>query len=172
MRKLRLDTSFQLDIICYNWTHFVATEHTLLQWTSNPSSRRLQQRAQIRRSGGWFKVSKVSILAHLVQILHAHAHTREAPYKFNLEQRLNDAVTSTASGEHRTFYFHLSTRSLAKRMACTHRILIKAHIRQALCSLRGSHRHHSHDNVDVAYEFWYCDDSNETLVVFVKLLQF
>ena len=25
--------------------------------------------------------------------LHAHAHTRKAPHKFNLEQRLNDSVT-------------------------------------------------------------------------------
>ena len=31
------------------------------------------------------------ILARLV--LHAHTHTRKAPHKFNLEQRLNDSVT-------------------------------------------------------------------------------
>ena len=36
-----------------------------------------------------------------------HTHTRKDPHKLNLEQRLNDSVTSTASGEHRTFYAHI-----------------------------------------------------------------
>ena len=47
------------------------------------------------------------ILARLVQVLHAHTYTRKALHKFNLEQHLNDSATSTASGEHRTFYAHI-----------------------------------------------------------------
>ena len=60
-------------------------------------------------------------LAHLVKVLHAYTHTRKAPHKFDLEQRLNNSATSTASGEHRTFIltFHLSTRSLSERMVPT-----------------------------------------------------
>ena len=76
----------------------------------NPSSRRLQQRAQIqrwRRSGGWLKVR---ILACLVQFHRAYTHTRKGTRMFNLEQRLNDSATSTASpGEHHTFYAHIAT---------------------------------------------------------------
>ena len=50
------------------------------------------------------------ILVRLVQVLHAHTYTRKAPHKYDLEQRLNDSATSTASSEHHTFYAHIPPR--------------------------------------------------------------
>ena len=67
-------------------------------------------------------------------------------------------------GEHLTFYLNISPLS-PKSIWCTHRILINAHVlrvRQAPRFPRGTHTHHWHDNVVAAYEFWSCDDSDDT----------
>ena len=52
-------------------------------------------------------------LIRVVKVLRINSHPRKVAHKFNLEQRLNDSPTSTASpGEYRTFFSLLDMKSV------------------------------------------------------------